>query len=181
MNKEKPILVEGKKINLISFSEDFITETYVGWLNDPEMSTIISSAKISTTLEEVRQYCHSLMDSEDNFFFAVITRKEKKHIGNFRLGPLDRVNNRIQLGMMIGDKKYHGQGLGSEIVSLGLKFSFETLSVHKVFLDVREDNIAAIRIYEKNGFIHEGTLKDHLRKNNRFYDLKLMGAINPNN
>jgi len=180
MNKKSPILLEGKEVNLVSFSEDFVTEAYVGWLNDREMSTIIIKAETDTTIEEVRQYCLTLIESEDNFFFAIVTKNEKKHIGNFRLGPLDKVNNRIGLGMMLGDKNYHGKGLGTEVVSLGLKFSFEDLNVHKVYLDVRGDNIAAIRIYEKNGFFHEGTLKDHLRKNNRFYDLKCMGIINPN-
>ena len=85
----------------------------------------------------------------------------------------------IVLGMMIGNKEYWGKGIGTEVVKLGLEFAFRNLKVHKVYLDVREDNRGAIKIYEKNGFYHEGILKEHVFKNERYYDLVLMSAINP--
>jgi RimJ/RimL family protein N-acetyltransferase len=95
------------------------------------------------------------------------------------LGPLESQNNIIQLGMMIGDKSFWGKGIGSEVVELGLKFAFKILKVHKVVLDVREDNLRAIRVYEKNGFVHEGVVQAQVLKNNRYYDLLRMSAVNP--
>ena len=179
MNSVSTVELNGFHVSLVPFGDQHITEAYVGWLNDQEMSKIILSAETTTTLEECRAYAESLILSNENHFFAMIANDTKEHIGNFRLGPHDKHNDRIQLGMMIGNKSYWGRGIGSEVVSLGLNFAFEILNVHKVFLDVREDNLGAIRIYEKNNFFHEGVLKEHVKKNNRFYDLVLMSAINP--
>lgn len=179
MNTLSTVELIGSKISLIPFNESYITETYVSWLNDKEMSTIILSAETTTTLEECKEYATEMIQSNNNHFFAMVAHDTNEHIGNFRLGPHDRHNNRIQLGMMIGNKEYWGKGIGTEVVRLGLEFAFRNLKVHKVFLDVREDNRGAIKIYEKNGFFHEGILKEHVFKNERYYDLVLMSAINP--
>ena len=179
MNTVSSIELNGSKISLVPFGEQHITEDYVSWINDKEMSEIILSAETTTTLEECRIYAESLIQSSEDHFFAMVTNDTREHIGNFRLGLHDTINSRIRLGMMIGNKAYWGQGIGSEVVSLGLEFAFKTLNVHKVYLDVREDNLGAIKIYKKNNFFHEGVLKEHVKKNNRFYDLVLMSVINP--
>ena len=51
MNTLSTVELIGSKISLIPFNESHITETYVSWLNDKEMSTIILSAETTTTLE----------------------------------------------------------------------------------------------------------------------------------
>ena len=180
MNTPSTVQLIGSKVSLIPFGQEHITEQYLGWLNDKEMSEIILSADTKMTLEECRAYAEALILSNDENFFAITTNDTSKHIGNFRLGLHDRTNSRVRLGMMIGNKSFWGKGIGTEVVALGLEFAFNTLNVHKVYLDVREDNLAAINIYEKNNFFHEGVLKDHVRKNDRFYDLVNMSVINPN-
>lgn len=179
MNSLSTIELSGSKVSLVPFENCHISDNYVSWLNDKEMSTIILSAETTTNLEDCRIYAEDLIASNENHFFAIITKTTQEHIGNFRLGPLDSQNNRIQLGMMIGNKSFWGKGIGSEVVELGLEFAFKMLKVHKVFLYVREDNFGAIRIYEKNNFFHEGVLREQIKKNNRYYDLLLMSAINP--
>ena len=169
----------GARVALESFSERFITNAYVGWLRDPEINRYLVQPDKDTTLEEVRAYCHSLMSSGTDRFFAILDREAGAHIGNLRLGPIDSAARHCRLGMLIGDRNYHGRGFGTEAVGLALTFCFETLHMHKVYLNVIGENYAAIRTYEKNGFVTEGVLEDHIFLRGRFHDLRLMGLINP--
>lgn len=53
-----------------------------------------------------------------------------------------------------------GQGFGREALQLLKKLCFEQLKFHRLWLDVFSDNDVAIKLYESEGFIHEGTLRD---------------------
>ena len=50
---------------------------------------------------------------------------------------------------------------------------------HKIFLRAFADNQAAIRSYEKAGFVQEGYFKDEVRIDGRFRDLVFMAVLNP--
>ncbi len=55
-----------------------------------------------------------------------------------------------------------GQGFGREALQLLKNLCFEQLKFHRLWLDVFEDNAIAIKLYESEGFLHEGTLREHL-------------------
>jgi len=175
------VKINGKRISLVTFNYQYITDEYLSWLKDERVNRYLLKPNQEITLDEATKYCEALMNSNDNHFFAILTNSEKRHIGNVRLGPVKEDGRRCQFSMMIGNTDYHGLGIGTEVVSLGAAYCFDTLNVHKVFLDVITENLPAIRIYEKNGFITEGLLKDHVFLNGRYHDLKLMGLINPDN
>jgi RimJ/RimL family protein N-acetyltransferase len=176
---EDAIKLSGALVELESFSERFITDTYLGWLRDTEINRYLVEPNQDTTLADVRDYCHRLISSERDYFFAILDRVTGRHIGNLRLGPIDAAARHCQLGMLIGDRDYHGRGFGTEAVNLATSFCFEVLRMHKVHLNVVDENRAAVRIYEKNGFVTEGLLKDHIFLGGRFYDLRLMGLMEP--
>jgi len=171
--------IEGGSVVLKAFSHKFITEEYLQWLHDSKVNKYLVKPRSSTTLADVKAYCEDLMQSDDNYFFALLLRSGGRHIGNVRLGPVQKGPRLCQYGMMIGDRKYHGRGIGTEAVSLAASFCFGALRMHKLFAEVVDENRAAVRIYEKNGFLTEGILKDHVFINSRYYDLRVMGVINP--
>ena len=62
---------------------------------------------------------------------------------------LDSDNNSYIVSIAI-DPDYHGQGLGTILLSKSLR----QLNTDKIVLaTVRKDNLASLRIFEKNGFI----------------------------
>jgi RimJ/RimL family protein N-acetyltransferase len=170
--------IDGHKVRLERFRETYITEEYLEWLRDEDVNRYLVKPNSEITMKEVRTYCRGLMESEGNYFFAIVAKDEEKHIGNARLGPIIEISRLCRYGMMIGDKRYHRKGYASEVVSLCVKFAFETLGMHKVYLDVVENNVAATRLYEKCGFHTEGVLKDHIYLNGEYCDLRMMGIFN---
>lgn len=64
-----------------------------------------------------------------------------------------------RLGFVIVDDSKRGHGLGKALVSMAVKYAFETLGATKVSLGVFENNPSAIHCYEAAGF-HQVTLSE---------------------
>ena len=60
------------------------------------------------------------------------------------------------------------RGIGTRVITLLCKYAFEILNLHKIYLYTNETNVAAQKVYEKNGFKLEGRLRDELYVNERY-------------
>jgi RimJ/RimL family protein N-acetyltransferase len=55
--------------------------------------------------------------------------------------------------------------------------AFEQLHAHRLWLDVKDFNYIARRLYEKEGFIVEGILRECIKVGDRFESLVLMSTL----
>ena len=81
-------------------------------------------------------------------------------------------------GMMIYlHQDFHGVGLGTTMTERLLSLAGEK-GLHRIGLEVVEDNTAAVRLYEKCGFRIEGTLVDaYYGADMKYHNLLVMGRI----
>lgn len=70
-----------------------------------------------------------------------------------------------------------GRGIGTEATKLTVKYAFDRLNAHRVWLGVHEGNKGAIRAYKKAGFKLEGRLKDELYTFGKYSDAIRMGMV----
>ena len=76
---------------------------------------------------------------------------------------------------------FHGVGLGSAMTRLVLDLAMEH-HLHRVSLEVVEDNEIAIKLYKKFGFEVEGRLIDaYLGTDGNYHNMLVMAKILPNN
>lgn len=68
---------------------------------------------------------------------------------------------------------YWKKGIVSQVVKAMCDFIFTHYSIHKITAEVFSNNDASCCVLERNGFIKEGYLKDHVYKNNQYYDVIL--------
>ena len=59
-----------------------------------------------------------MIDSNFDYFFAIFVKKNSKHIGNVRLGPIDFKAMKSNFGILIGNKNFHGIGMEQECLIL---------------------------------------------------------------
>ena len=71
-------------------------------------------------------------------------------------------------------RSHWGLGIG-KAMCLAMLDVARQVGVTKVNLEVREDNVAAIRLYESVGFVREGTRSRALRVGDRYYADLAMG------
>lgn len=72
------------------------------------------------------------------------------YVGNIYLTDIDGVSAEYQI--FIGEKSYWGQGVAIEASQQILRYAFEILKLKRVFLNVKLQNVRAVRLYNKLGF-----------------------------
>jgi RimJ/RimL family protein N-acetyltransferase len=125
-------------------------EIYTVWLNSERVRFGIGDADY--TAEEVAEMLNIWRDDSDNLTFCIYDSVSNQPIGDvcLRFGFEEYDNDSPETAIMIG--KNFGQGNGYEAMKLLLNYAFNTLNYPEINLSVYEDNIAAVKLYEKLGF-----------------------------
>jgi nitroimidazol reductase NimA-like FMN-containing flavoprotein (pyridoxamine 5'-phosphate oxidase superfamily)/RimJ/RimL family protein N-acetyltransferase len=92
----------------------------------------------------------------------------------FSGGRRRRVRHWGEFGMSVR-KEYWGLGMGSLMVDALLDWARGTGIVTKINLRVRTDNERAICLYERKGFVREGTIRKAVFVDGQHYDHHCMG------
>jgi L-phenylalanine/L-methionine N-acetyltransferase len=82
------------------------------------------------------------------------------------------------IGMCVHDE-WQGKGVGTALMRAGLELADQWLNLTRLELEVYTDNEPAIRLYERAGFEHEGTLRQHAFRDGRYVDSYLMARLRP--
>lgn len=85
--------------------------------------------------------------------------------------------NNTMLWLGIGPATQRGQGYGTDALKVMLRYAFQEMNMNRVSLEVAEFNPAARRSYEKCGFQHEGTLRQHMYRDGRYWDMHIMAVL----
>jgi [ribosomal protein S5]-alanine N-acetyltransferase len=171
--------LEGSQIYLRGISSQDASEHYLGWLHDAETTKGLASGRFPTTIDQLREYILNVVNNPNAVMFAICDAVTGNHLGNIKIDQFDWVSSTCELGLLIGDKKSWGKGVGTEACQLSISYAFEKLNMRKVSLTVYANNPNAIALYEKIGFKHEGRLKDHVYEGGTFHDKLWMSIFNP--
>ena len=72
-------------------------------------------------------------------------------------------------------KRCWGVGIGSLMLDTLIEWAKNHPAVTKINLRVRTDNNRAIRLYQRKGFTHEGTIRKEILLNGEYADHHWMG------
>lgn len=81
-----------------------------------------------------------------------------------------------ELGIVVA-KKYQGKGIGTELIKRLIDWAKGNGVTTRIKLDTRADNVKAVSLYLKFGFVVEGCLKNSTLLNGKYYDLYVMGMM----
>ena len=113
----------------------------------------------------------------DSVIFGIRLLESNRLIGSCQLHSINHVHRSAELQIRIGEPFQRGQGYGTEAVRLLLDFAFKDLNLHRVYLHVFSTNAAAILIYKKVGFVHEGLLRKAAHIDGAYVDVVVMGIL----
>jgi ribosomal-protein-alanine N-acetyltransferase len=172
----KKIFILGKQIYLRPLEREDLNERYLGWLNDPEIK-YLESGIFPNTQDKLEKFYEKVVEASDQVILAVVDKESDLHIGNVKLGPINWVHRRATFGILIGDKKFWGKGVGEEATRLMVEYAFRRLNLHRVELGVTAENEGAICCYEKVGFQIEGRFRGAVFHEGRYKDSLWMGLL----
>jgi RimJ/RimL family protein N-acetyltransferase len=107
--------------------------------------------------------------------FIVEAVDEPRPVGFVILAGCRNRNLSIELKRMVIQPK--GRGLGHACLRLLKKVAFSDLGAHRFWLDVRQSNTRAKALYDGEGFVEEGRLRDSLKTDDGFESLVVMSML----
>ena len=111
--------------------------------------------------------------------FIIVEKESGRDIGTVYLRDIDQTHSHAEFGIYVGEPTQRQKGLGKEAAELICRYGFEQMGLHRIYLRVLAHNAAAIRCYEKVGFVMEGVLREHARFEEGYHDIVMMGYLNP--
>jgi putative acetyltransferase len=118
-------------------------------------------------LNNLPENFHSLVAVIDGIIVGqigmeVFAHPRRKHVANMGMGV---------------SEPYQGKGVGSKLLQTMLDLAHNWLAVTRIELEVYTDNLSAIKLYKKHGFVTEGTAKNYAFRNGEYVDVYLMARV----
>jgi Acetyltransferases, including N-acetylases of ribosomal proteins len=169
-------MLKGKKTSIRSIEENDLDALY-NWYNDQEVNLWSSGAWPLNTLLSKDQIAEKFLDgSSDIYRYAVLNEKDSL-IGSIGFKELNVPGHSATLYVVIGDKTYWGKGYGTDALITLSRFLFTQWNFHRLSLDTWDENIRAIKAYEKVGFKIEGRQRQARFILGNYHDAILMGLL----
>lgn len=152
--------------------------TIHAWRSDRAVVDTLTGAFRHVNLAADEQWFERYMASRrSEVRLGIVLRESHMLIGVAYLLQIDWVHRSAQLGLVIGAREQWGKGYGTTATRLVVAHAFDDLNLHRIHLDVLEDNAAAITVYERCGFVREGVVRDAVYKNGAYRSLVVMGLL----
>lgn len=142
-----------KRFFLRPLSESDATETYLSWFGEGTIKKFITSSAEIASLSDLRTYIRARIGRADIVFLGIFDRDNSFHIGNIKYEPVNSELGYAVMGVLIGDPNYRSRGVVPEVLRESARWLKQYRSIDQIVLGVSKGNDAAIKAYEKVGFI----------------------------
>ncbi|MFG0248305.1 MAG: GNAT family N-acetyltransferase [Phycisphaeraceae bacterium JB051] len=146
------------------------------WINDPEIWSTLGMRRPINAPQEAK-IIEQFNTSREELIFGIYLKSQKRIIGTVGVHRIDAVSRRGVIGILIGEKDAQNAGYGTQAMQLILRYGFREMNLHRILLHVLGSNDRAIHVYEKVGFVREGTLRDHIWRHGRWHDVYVYGML----
>lgn len=140
------------------------------WMHDEEAKHIFQNNFAEMDEDAAKRFVENSFSNTQQHF-AIVDDEDDEYLGTISLKNIDSKNKNAEYAISTR-KKSRGTGTNQKATELILKYGFDNLKLHKIYLNVLSSNQRAICFYKKCGFIYEGTFKEHLFVDNKYQDLE---------
>lgn len=171
------VFLKGQNVNLRPLQKEDIP-AITRWINDPEVRDFIK-ANWPMTLADEENWFADLSKKKPNDLVLAIVTSEGKHIGHMGLHRIDWRGRVATTGAVIGEKECWGKGFGTEAKTLLLHHAFRSMNLRKICSSVIAYNKRSLHYSLKCGYKVEGSLKAHVFRRGRYWDLTQLAVFWP--
>lgn len=144
------------------------------WMQDSAVNCNFQCPFCEMTIDKVKAFIANSFDEESQHF--AITDENDEYLGTISLKNISQKNKNAEYAI-VTRRKAQGTGVAMQATQELLQYAFEELDLHKVYLNVFEENIRAKKFYEKCGFFREGISREAVRINGKYENLVWYGIF----
>jgi RimJ/RimL family protein N-acetyltransferase len=151
---------------------------FVRWFNDDRTSRTLSTVAPMSLASEEGWFERTVAgQGKDGYHFVICLLEDDRPVGTIGLFDLDLRNGNAGLGISIGDPADTNRGYGTDALRALVSWGFDMLRLERIWLDVYAFNPRAKVVYERLGFVLEGTQRHAVFRHGSFVDLHLMAVL----
>ncbi len=148
-------VIKTERLLLEPLSEKYLTQEYVGWLNNPKVVRYSEQRHHKHTMESCREYIKSFHETPNYIWAISVVGANLEHIGN--ISAYVNLENKIaDIGILIGKSEVWGMGYGTEAWSAVCNYLLYKLELRKVTGGAVSTNTAMLKLMKKIGMIEDG-------------------------
>jgi [ribosomal protein S5]-alanine N-acetyltransferase len=167
-----------QEIVLRTLDPDEVGEYYVDWMNDPAVVKYLESRFATHTLASIRQYVREMNASPSDLLLGIFLAETGQHIGNIKIGEVNRAHRFANLGLLIGEKSARGRGIGTRAIVLATRIAFRDLHLRCLTAGIYADNPSSYRAFLKAGWKEAGRYKNYRLSDGNYVDQINVQACN---
>ena len=160
--------IKGKNV-LIRAIEMDDAPLLLDMINDPETENMLGGYSFPVSEHQQVAWINSL--TSDPRTFRGMIEVEGKAIGTVILTDIDHKNGTAEFHIKLGTGNVRGKGYGVDACNAIIKYAFKELRLNCIYANVKEDNYASRRLFQKSGFTEEGILRNRLFKDGSYHDV----------
>ena len=171
-------MIEGKQVTLRGMEESDSSEMLLYWNNAEFLD--YSGRTSPLTREELVEWIQETWKErkeEKSYTFGIVFNENSLPIGYIKLRVINRISRRGKVSIGIFNPSYRDKGLGTEALTLLVNFSFSSLNLLSLELNVFKNNPRAIASYSKIGFKNVGYRRKADYVNGEFLDDLVMDLL----
>jgi [ribosomal protein S5]-alanine N-acetyltransferase len=152
-----------------------VGDSYVSWLNDPELNRFLESRFTEHTLESTRAFVTGCRVGAGSLLLGVrCDWLGTQHVGNIKI-EVNKYHRIGEIGILIGNKQVHGKGVATHAIKAMTMLARDELGLRKLSAGCYASNKGSERAFVKAGFTVEGVRPGHFLLDGRAEDLVLLG------
>lgn len=148
-------------------------------MSDPDVVRYLEARHVPNDRASLEAFIRDANADPATLLLGIVVTAGRRHVGNIKIGPIDRRHRRSDVGILIGDRSVWGRGYATEAIAVLCEHAFGPLELHKVTAGFYAGNPGSVRAFEKSGFRPEARLADHWQSDGAWQDGRLMARVNP--
>lgn len=154
-------------ITLIPLSETHL-EMVRNWRNSQEVRQYMYTDQEISQQDQINWFNKVKNDNTCKYW---IISYEEKSLGLVSITNISSIFDSCYWAFYLGDTSVRGAGIGAKVEYNILNYVFNNLNLNKLRCEVLISNIQVIKMHEKFGFRREAYYREHVKKNDTYYDV----------
>ena len=169
--------IRGEELDLIPLEKAAFIEGMSRWANDPDVTALMFTGTYPTTEGDLADAYEKQVAAANSVVLGLWSKSDLRLVGHVGLFDIEWIARKAEFRILIGEPDAWGKGHGLTATRAMVDYGFRRLNLNRIWLGVNTENKAALRVYEKTGFAHEGTLRQEVFCRNAYHDVVRMGLL----
>lgn len=169
------MIIEGKRIRLRAIEKEDLGKIH-DWMQDPEIGAGLGDVVTPASLSQQEKWFERIDSDRETFRWAVESA-DGVLIGYSGLWEIHWKDRRAEHAAIIGEQAYRRKGYGRETIATCARYAFDELDLYRLDATIVNCNAASLQAYESCGFMKEGQLRAHARRNGKRHDRIMLGLL----